>query len=131
MDSAGNIFISDYNNNVIRKVSVGGVISTIAGNGTQGYSGDGGSALNAQLHGPLGLALDGSGNLYIADSGNYVVRIVSGGKIATFAGNGRLGDSGDGGLAVSAQLAAPSGLAEDSAGNLYISDAGADRVRLW
>jgi uncharacterized protein (TIGR03437 family) len=110
---------------------VNGTISTIAGTGAQGYSGDGGLATSAQLTGPLGLVVDSSGNLYIADSGNHVVRIVnSGGNISTFAGNGGLGYTGDGGLAVNAQLATPTGLARDTNGNLFISDSGANVVRM-
>ncbi len=130
LDSAGNLYIADYSNNVIRKVS-NGVISTVAGSGLQAYAGDGGLATAAGLNGPMGLALDASGNLYIADSGNHVVRIVTpGGVINTFAGSGILGDSGDGGLAVNAQLASPYGLAADAAGNVYISDSGASRIRM-
>jgi trimeric autotransporter adhesin len=129
-DSAGNLYIADYGNNVIRKVS-NGVISTVAGSGLQAYAGDGGLATSAGLNGPLGLALDASGNLYIADSGNHVVRIVTpGGVIGTFAGNGNLGDSGDGGLAVNAQLASPYGVAVDASGAVYISDSGASRIRM-
>lgn len=131
IDSSGNLYISDYSNNVVRKVTVGGIISTVAGNGSQGYSGDGGLATSAQLNGPLGLALDASGNLYIADSGNYVVRVVSAtGGIATYAGTGTLGYSGDGGPGMSANLASPYGLAFDASGNLYLSDLGANRIRM-
>ena len=130
VDSAGNVYISDFGNHVVREVSVSGIISTIAGNGTQGYSGDGAKATAAQLNGPEGLALDSSGNLYIADSGNHVVRMVTPtGAISTFAGNNGLGYSGDGGQAIQAQLATPTGLAIDSAGNLYISDSGVNVVR--
>ena len=131
VDSAGNIYISDYGNNVIRKVSPAGVISTYAGNGGQGYAGDGGPATAAELNAPLGLALDSSGNLYIADSGNHVVRVVSpAGTIKTFAGTGTLGDAGDGLLAVNALLATPTGIVIDSTGNVYISDAGQNRIRM-
>jgi trimeric autotransporter adhesin len=131
IDSAGDIYIADFGNNVVRKVSPGGAITTVAGNGYQGYSGDGGLAVSAQLSAPLGLALDSSGNLYIADSGNHVVRIVTpGGNIRTFAGNNVLGYAGDGGPALQAQLATPSGLAFDAAGNLYISDSGVNVVRM-
>ena len=131
VDSAGNIYISDYGNNVIRKVSPAGVISTYAGNGGQGYSGDGGQATAAALNGPLGLALDSSGNLYIADSGNHAVRVVSStGGIKTFAGTGTLGDAGDGLLAANALLATPTGIVLDSTGNVYISDAGQNRIRV-
>jgi uncharacterized protein (TIGR03437 family) len=131
VDSSGNLYIADYNNNVIRKVSAAGVISTVAGNGSIGYSGDGGPAKNAQLNEPASLAVDAAGLLYIADSGNSVVRIVTpGGLISTFAGNGTLGDSGDGGAAALAQLATPAGVALDSSGNLYIADSGEGAVRM-
>jgi len=128
-DKAGNLYIADFSNNVVRKVS-NGVISTFAGSGLQGYVGDGGQATAAGLHGPLGLAFDAAGNLYIADSGNHAVRIVTpGGVISTFAGNGNLGDTGDGGLAINAQMANPYGVAVDASGNVDISDSGADRIR--
>ncbi len=131
VDGAGNVYISDYGNNAVRKVSAAGVITTVAGSGSQGYSGDGFAATSAQLNGPLGLALDASGNLYIADSLNHVVRIVSpSGTIATFAGTGGLGNLGDGGLAVNALLSTPTGLAVDLLGNLYISDSGVSGVRV-
>jgi trimeric autotransporter adhesin len=129
-DSAGNLYIADYSNNVVRKVS-NGVISTYAGSGLQAYVGDGGRATAAGLNGPQGLAFDASGNLYIADSGNHVVRIVTpAGVISTFAGNGNLGDSGDGALAVNAQLANPYGVAVDALGDVFISDSGTSRVRM-
>jgi trimeric autotransporter adhesin len=86
-DAAGNVYIADTQNNRIRKVS-NGVITTIAGNGFLGYSGDGGPATSARLNQPFGVAVDASGNVYIADSENYVVRKVSNGVITTFAGNG-------------------------------------------
>ncbi len=131
VDSAGDVYISDFGNSVVRKVSVSGVITTIAGSGTPGYSGDGGRAASAQLNGPMGLALDGAGNLYIADSANHVVRIVTpSGVISTFAGNGNLGYAGDGGPAMSAVLSTPVGLSIDSSGNVYISDSGNNGVRM-
>ncbi len=131
VDNAGNLYIADYNNDVVRKVSAGGGISTLAGNGSVGYSGDGGPAASAQLNGPASVAVDAAGNVYIADSGNHTVRIVAhGGTISTFAGNGTLGGSGDGGPAAAAQLATPAGLALDAAGNLYIADSGSGTVRL-
>jgi trimeric autotransporter adhesin len=130
VDAAGNIYISDYSNHAVRKVS-GGVITTLAGNGSPGYSGDGGQGAKAQLNLPSGLALDSAGNLYVADSGNHVVRkITPAGIITTAAGTGVSGDSGDGGLATAAELASPSGVATDAAGDLYITDAGAGQVRL-
>ena len=123
MDSAGNLYIADTDNNRIRKVS-NGVITTVAGNGTQGFSGDNGPATSAQLNGPDGVAVDSAGNLYIADTDNNRIRKVSNGVITTVAGNGTSGFSGDNGPATSAQLDDPYGVAVDSAGNLYIADTG-------
>ena len=128
VDHSGNIYIADPANNRVRMVS-NGVISTVAGNGTAGYKGDNGSATNAQLSAPAGVALDSSGNLYIADAGNNVVRKISGGTITTFAGNNSAGYSGDSGSATNAQLSAPVGVAVDSAGNVYIADAGNNVIR--
>src|SRR5439155_20147438 len=91
------------------------------GTGIAGYSGDSGPATNAQLNSPLAVAVDAAGNLYIADTGNNVVRKVSSGTITTVAGNGSAGSAGDGGAATSAQLQAPSALAVDGAGALYIA----------
>jgi len=126
--SAGDVYIADFRNNRIRKVSHG-VITTVAGNGTQGFSGDNGPAASAQLNGPAGIAVDAVGNLYIADSGNYRVRKVANGAITTVAGNGTAGFGGDSGPAASAQLSIGTGVAVDSAGNLYIADAYNQRVR--
>jgi uncharacterized protein (TIGR03437 family) len=126
VDSAGNLYIADYFNQRIRKVS-NGVITTVAGNGTWGFSGDNGPATSAQLYNPNGLAVDSSGNLYIADTYNYRVRKVSNGVITTVAGGGSV--LGDGGLATSARLGLPYSVAVDSAGNLYIADAGTNRIR--
>ena len=117
IDPAGNLYIADSSNNLIRKVS-NGVITTVAGNGTPGFSGDNGPAISAQLASPAGVAVDSAGNLYIADTLNNLIRKVSGGVIATVAGNGTPGFGGDNGPATSAQLYAPSGIAVDSAGNL-------------
>jgi RHS repeat-associated protein len=129
-DSSGNLYIADTGNNVIRKVAAStGIITTIAGNGTMGYSGDSGPATSAELDGPWGMALDASGNLYIADRYNERIRKVSGGTITTFAGNGTQGYSGDGAIATSAKLNTPSSLAFDSAGNLYIYDSFNNRIR--
>jgi uncharacterized protein (TIGR03437 family) len=129
LDAANNLYIADFGNNRIRKVSFSSsTITTVAGNGAQGYSGDGGPAVNAQLWGPEAVAVDASGNLYIADTDNNVVRKVSGGIITTVAGNHLGGYSGDNGPATSAMVGNPVGLAVDSSGNLYISD-GSARVR--
>jgi uncharacterized protein (TIGR03437 family) len=128
VDSAGSLYIADHANDRIRKVT-NGVIVTVAGNGTVGFSGDGGPATNAQLSWPGGVAVDSAGNLYIADSDNFRIRKVSNGVIATVAGNGMSGFSGDNGPATSAQLAYPSGVAVDSAGSLFIADSNNNRIR--
>ncbi len=120
-DSNGAIYVADQSNSVVRKIS-NGVITTVAGNGTDGYSGDNGPATNASLRYPVSVALDASGNLYIADTSNNVVRKVSGGIITTVAGNGTGGYSGDGGPPTGAQLKTPYSVAIDSAGNLYIAN---------
>jgi sugar lactone lactonase YvrE len=123
VDGAGNLYIADSFDNVIRLVTPGGTITTFAGNGQQGYSGDGGPATSAELFMPSGIAFDGAGNLYIADEHNNVIRKVApGGTITTVAGNGTIGYSGDNGPAVSAQMNWPYDVAVDSAGNLYIAD---------
>jgi sugar lactone lactonase YvrE len=123
VDSKGNVYITDALNDRIRVVNPNGVISTYAGNGVAGYSGDGGAATSAEFNQPAGLAVDSSGNLYIADSYNGVVRkVTTSGTISTVAGNGTFGYSGDGGPATSATLMAPIGLAVDASGNLYIAD---------
>ncbi len=99
IDRIGNIYFSDNTNNVIRKVNYIGIITTIAGNGTAGYSGDGGAATLAQLNGPTGLTIDAVGNIYIADQYNNCIRkINSGGIISTFAGDGSYAGTGTGGF---------------------------------
>jgi trimeric autotransporter adhesin len=121
-DGAGNLFVADYTNHRVRKISAGGIITTVAGNGTSGFSGDGGAATAAQLNHPTSVVADGSGNLYIADRDNNRVRKVSaGGIISTFAGT-NIASLGDGGPAASASLSWPCGLALDGSGNLYIAD---------
>ncbi len=135
-DRTGNLFIADSGNHRIRKVSAGGIITTVAGNGTQGFSGDGGPATSAQLSSPLGAAVDGAGNVFFVDFGNRRVRKVSSsGIITTVAGNGTFGSSGDGGPATSAALGgficnrACGGLAVDGAGNVFIAEGESGRVR--
>jgi hypothetical protein len=129
-DATGNIYITDYGNNRIRKVSVSGIITTVAGNGNAGYSGDGASATSAELSGPWGITLDGSGNIYIADEYNNCIRkINSSGIISTVAGNGVAGFSGDNGAATLAKLNSPCGLAFDGSGNMYIADMSNSRIR--
>jgi uncharacterized protein (TIGR03437 family) len=129
IDSSGNLYISDVDNLRIRRVTPAGIISTVAGNGLPGSSGDGGLAVNASLSSMLGLALDNAGNLYIADSGNRRVRkVTSAGIISTIAGTGVQGFSGDGGPATSALLNTPASVLF-SGGNLYISDSSNQRIR--
>ena len=134
-DSAGDLFIADTDNDVIREVvessttasalhvSVGDII-TVAGNGTAGDKGDGGSATKAELDEPTGVALDSTGDLFIADQGNDVIREVlkSSGVIITVAGDGTSGYSGDGGLATKAELDEPTGVALDATGDIFIAD---------
>jgi sugar lactone lactonase YvrE len=137
VDRAGTLFIADTNNRRIRRVSTSGIITTVAGNGTYGFSGDGGLATSAQLSvggsdpsAMGGLAFDGAGNLFIADTHNHRVRKVSpSGTITTIAGNGTRGFSGDAGPAASAQLRFPNGVAVDDRGNLFIADYGNSRIR--
>ncbi|MGF6352999.1 sugar lactone lactonase YvrE, partial [Paenibacillus sp. 4624] len=130
VDGSGNVYIADYGNQRIRKVDPTGEISTLAGNGISGYSGDGGAATLAQLNSPTGVAVDSSGNVYIADSGNNGIRKVDKeGKISTFAGTGTAGYSGDGGAATSAKFFFPIGVTVDSSGNVYIADYGNQRIR--
>ena len=131
MDAAGNLYIADQNNSRVRKVDPNGIITTVAGNGTPGYSGDGGVASSAELNDPSDVATDSSGNLYIVEYLGARVRKVSpGGIITTVAGNGTSGYSGDGGPATSAELSGPIGIAVDSAGNLYIADQYNNRIRM-
>ena len=124
VDWYGNLYIADAGNNVIRKVSASdNKISTVAGNGTAGYSGDGGAAVSATLFKPSWVSVDNAGNLYIADIGNYVVRKVNtSGIISTIAGNGTLGYTGDGAKASSAELGWPFAVVPDNSGDIYISD---------
>ena len=130
IDAAGNIYITDYENNRIRVVNTAGIIRTIAGNGTGGYAGDGAAATAAELNYPEGVACDASGNLYIADYSNNRIRIVNtNGIINTFSGNGTAAYSGDGGQASAAELYGPSGVGFDAAGNLYIADYMNARIR--
>ena len=132
VDLAGNLYIADQNNNVIRMLTPSGIIFTVAGNGTSGYSGDGGLATNASLNlnGYGAVAVDASGNLFIADEGNSVIRKVTpDGIISTIAGTGAFGFSGDGGPAINAALNHPDGVAVDALGNLFVSDNFNSRIR--
>ncbi|MBC7542816.1 MAG: hypothetical protein H7338_08805 [Candidatus Sericytochromatia bacterium] len=129
-DAVGNLYIADYNNHRIRKVTTGGIISTIAGTGIAGFNGDGVAAAAAQLNNPYSLTFDAAGNLYIADFGNNRIRMVTpGGIISTFAGTGIGGSGGDGAAATAAQVYQTKGLTFDAAGNLYFAEDGGNRVR--
>jgi sugar lactone lactonase YvrE len=136
VDANGNLLIADRYNQIIRRVDTNGIITTIAGNRSLGFSGDGGQATNAALQNPVALAVDASGNLFIADQSNIRIRKVdTNGIITTVAGNGEPGIyghgtySGDGGVATNASLNLPGGLAADAAGNLFIADTENNRVR--
>lgn len=121
VDAAGNVYIADGGNHRIRKVSTNGIISTIAGTGVNGDSGDGGPAINAEIRYPLGIALYNS-NIFVSTSNNKIRRFTEGGTITNIAGTGTQGYSGDGGLATNAQLNSPWNMTTDSEGNLYVSD---------
>jgi DNA-binding beta-propeller fold protein YncE len=120
-DSAGNLYLADLNNHIIREVNIAGIAITV-GTGQQGFSGDGGAANGALLDSPGGVAVDGARNIYIADTHNHRIRKVSGGTITTIAGTGVAGFSGDNGPAISATLNNPTALALDSNGNLYVAE---------
>ena len=130
-DAAGNLYLADTDNNIIREVNLAGVVSTAAGNGEQGYGGDGGPATDALLDTPVGVAVDHAGNIYIGDTHNNCIRevVASTGNIVTIAGTGVAGFSGDGGAAASALLSQPTAVAVDSTGNVYIADTGNHRIR--
>jgi Abnormal spindle-like microcephaly-assoc'd, ASPM-SPD-2-Hydin len=134
IDANGNLYVSDTDNNVIREIDTGTprIITTIAGTGTAGHTGDGGLAANATLNGPLRVSANGAGNLFISDSGNEVIRRVDGttGIITTFAGNGNFAFAGDGGPALSASFATPDGVVVNDLGNMYVGDLFNNRVRL-
>jgi uncharacterized protein (TIGR03437 family) len=120
-DGSGNLYVADAGGSRVWKLSPQRTITAAAGTGSPGFSGDGGPATSAQLRGPSAVAIDASGNMYIADAGNHVIRKVTpSGTITTFAGNGMSGFAGDGGPAASAQLAV-NGLAVDRTGNVYVS----------
>jgi uncharacterized protein (TIGR03437 family) len=133
VDKSGNVYIADQFNNRIRKVTPSGTISTVAGNGTSGYTGDGAAATSAELSNPEGVAVDSAGNLYIADTSNNVVRKVStSGTISTIAGNftNGAGYSGDGAAATAAMMFHPSGIVVDSKGRVFVADTSNNIVRV-
>jgi trimeric autotransporter adhesin len=133
LDASGNIYIADNANSCIRMVTKStGIISTVAGTGSYGSSGDGGLATSAMFYNPYGVALDASGNIYIADTRNHRIRLVtkSTGIVTTVAGTGSGSYSGDGGLATSLKLNFPAGVAIDASGNIYIADSSNNRIRM-
>ncbi|SRR5579871_781855 len=133
IDSNGNIYIADTANNRVREFTVGGNITTLAGTGIAAYSGDGGPASAATLSGPEGVAVDNSNNVYIADSNNFVIRMVNtSGVISTVAGNGKscAPSCGDGGLATSASFMFPTTVEPDAFGNFYVADQRANQIRM-
>lgn len=132
VDQDDNVFIVDLSRNAVRRVdAVTQLITTVAGGGGSGFSGDGGPATQAQLSSPEGIELDAAGNLFIADQGNDRIRRVDAatGIITTIAGNGQFGFAGDGGLATQAELRFPTAVAVDGAGNVFIADLGNNRIR--
>jgi len=129
VDTAGNVYISDFGNANIRKVDKSGIITTIAGNGTSGYTGDGGPATAAELNWPAGLAFDSLGNLYFADYSNDVIRMIKNDTVYTVVGTTPGGFSGDGGPATAAQLWGPWGIAFDKSWNLFIVETFNNRIR--
>ena len=131
LDSQGTVYIADYGNNRVRKVTRDGIIQTVAGTGEQGYSGDGGPATAARLNGPYGIFVDGEDSLLIADSFNHVIRRVNNdGTITTIFGSGRQGYSGDGGLASAASFDTPQSLYVDANGRTYIGDEHNHAIRI-
>jgi uncharacterized protein (TIGR03437 family) len=130
VDSAGNLFIADTLNHRIAKVTPNGVIMTVAGTGQAGFGADGSAAVSAALNTPRGLAVDDNGNIFIADTGNNVIRqVMPDGTIYTIAGQASAGFAGDGGMALAALLNAPAGIVEDGSGALYFADTNNNRVR--
>jgi sugar lactone lactonase YvrE len=130
VDNSGSLYITDAGHSMVRKVNPAGIISTFAGTGDFGSSGDGGPAVKATLGVPTGIAVDSVHDVFIADTGNSKIRVVNAaGTIGTFAGTGSYGYGGDNGPAKSAQLAAPTGLGVDPSGNVYIADTGSNRIR--
>ena len=129
-DAAGNLYVAAANDHIVRKVDLTGIITTVAGTGEQGFAGDGGAATSALLDSPTGIAVNAAGTtIYIGDTHNNRVRVVTGGTITTFAGTGVAGFGGDGAAATAALLNYPTALSLDAAGNLYVADTNNNRVR--
>jgi sugar lactone lactonase YvrE len=132
VDSSDNLYVTDNTNGRIRRIDgTTGIVTTVAGDGSQGYQGDGGQANLAQVYNPDGLCVDASNNLYFCDTGNNVIRMIKHATnvISTVAGFGQMGDSGDGGPATSAKLNQPRGVFVDPSGDIYIADSGNNRIR--
>lgn len=130
VDGAGNLYVADTRNHRIRRISVSGMITTIAGTGQAMFGGDDGQAIRASLAGPIGVSLGPANEIYIADFGNQRIRVIGAdGNIRTIAGSGRQGFGGDGGPALQASLSFPYSAAADSAGNIHIADANNNRIR--
>lgn len=130
LDARGNLYIADTGNHRIRRVAPDGTVTTVAGSGTPGFSGDGGPATAAALLRPEGVTVDATGNLFIADTGNQRIRKVTlSGRISTVAGSGQYGYGGDGGPATGARLYQPAGLAAGADGSVYVADQSNHRIR--
>ena len=130
VDDTGNVYICDYENSRVRKIDTFGIITTIAGTATIGYTGDGGPAIAAELYDPSGVATDHAGNIYIADNGNRIRKINTAGIITTIAGCGCIvSDFGDGGPATAAQFEQTAGIKVGADGSIYVADQAAQRVR--
>ncbi|MBS1652265.1 MAG: hypothetical protein JSU07_09675 [Bacteroidetes bacterium] len=131
VDALGNVYVAEWNSNKIRKIDTKGILTTIAGTGNAGYSGNGGPATSANISSPSGIAIDGQGNIYITEYANHVVRKIDpSGIITLVAGTPHVqGFSGDGGRADACQLNGPHGVTIDDSGNIYIVDSGNDRIR--
>jgi streptogramin lyase len=130
VDGKGNTYICEREGNAVRRIDSGGLISTVAGTGAEGYTGDGGPALKATFRGPKGIRCDRQGNFYVVDTENDAVRRIDAGTVVvTTVAGGRRGAGGDGGSAVRAGLDRPHGCVLDDQGTLYIADSGNHRVR--
>ncbi|SED12939.1 Ig-like domain (group 3) [Nocardioides exalbidus] len=130
IDAAGTVYFTDQGNGYVRKITPDGIITTIAGTGTSGYSGDGGPGTSAQIRSPYGVGVDAAGNVYFAEISNHVIRKVTPqGIISTYAGTGVAGSTGDGGQATLARLSTPGGMAVDASGNVFFNQFGTNQVR--
>lgn len=125
IDGYGNIFVADYGNNLIREISAGGIVSTVAGSGMQGSVNT--AAANSSFNGPTGLCLDATGNIYIADNNNNQIRMISAGNVTTIAGSDSIGAVD--GIGAKAYFFGPTGIVRDGGGNLYVTDAGNNLIR--